>query len=147
VTYLFLLRGTYTMTMLRYLEKHANNEAESLLYRYTLQDKARQQSYGLEHLQFAIAHQEDMALIMQQLLFIGDRIFARELHDHVLPEALAVVFAGGIEEAGSEGMAEYRRMMRDFMADYVGTCEWLGVKRNPEMMPRTMAQYLDQGEH
>lgn len=142
VTYLMLLRGTFTMTMLRYLEKHAHNEAESALYRYALQDRARQMTYGLEHLQFAIAHQEDMTLILQQLLFIGDRIFAREMGDHVLREALAVVFAGGIEDAGTEGMAEYRSMMRDFMSSYIDTCEWLGVKRNPAMMPGIMTRYL-----
>jgi hypothetical protein len=147
VTYLFLLRGNFTLTMLRYLERHAYNEAESLLYRYALQDKARHMTYALEHLQFACAHQEDMSLILQQLLFIGDRIFARELKDHVLREALAVVFAGGIEEAGTAGMAEYHRMMGDFMRAYVGACEWLGVKRNPETMPPSMARYLTGGEH
>jgi hypothetical protein len=104
-------------------------------------------TYALEHLQFACAHQEDMSLILQQLLFIGDRIFARELKDHVLREALAVVFAGGIEEAGTAGMAEYHRMMGDFMRAYVGACEWLGVKRNPETMPPSMARYLTGGEH
>jgi hypothetical protein len=142
VAYLLLLRGTFTMTMLRYLEKHACNEAEAKLYRFAMQDKARHMTYGLEHLQYSIAHQEDMALIMQQLLFIGDRIFARELKDHVLREALAIVFAGGIEDAGTEGMAEYDNMMRDFMTTYVGSCEWLGVKRNTEMMPHRMSQYL-----
>ncbi|MDH3644245.1 MAG: hypothetical protein OES38_19220 [Gammaproteobacteria bacterium] len=146
VTYLLLLRGTFTMTMLRYLERAACNDAERYLYRHVMQDKARHMTYCLEHLQYAIAHEDDMALIMQQLLFIGDRIFARELKDNVLREALAIVFAGGIEEAGTVGMATYRRMMKDFMSDYVGTCNWLGVKRNPEMMPRTMAQYLAPGD-
>jgi len=142
VVYLFLLRGTFTLTMLRYLEKHAYNDAEAALYRYTLQDKSRHLRYGLEHLQFAISQQDDTRPMLQQLLFIGERIFARELKDHVLREALAVVFAGGIEEAGSEGMAEYQRMMSDFLETYLATCRWLGVERNLELMPHTMAQYL-----
>ncbi|MDA1074839.1 MAG: hypothetical protein O3A63_08800 [Proteobacteria bacterium] len=142
VTYLFLMRGTFTMTMLRYLERYAHNDAERALYRYTLQDKARQMTYGLEHLQYSIAHQDDMALIMQQLLFIGDRVWAREMKDHVLMEALCVVFAGGISDAGTTGYAIYRQMMGDFMNSYVDTCEWLGVKRQPEMMPNSMTQYL-----
>ena len=96
-------------------------------------------------IQVILENQEDMTLIMQQLLFIGDRIFARELKDHVLREALAVVFAGGIEDAGTTGMAEYRRMMQSFMQRYIETCEWLGVKRNPEMMPQRMTQYLPAG--
>ena len=146
VAYLLLLRGTFTVTMLRYLEKTAYNDAERTLYQYTLQDKARHMAYGLEHLQYAIAHQEDMTLIMQQLMFIGERVFAREMKDHVLREALAVVFAGGIEEAGTTGMATYRQMMTAFMRDYMGSCEWLGVRRNPETMPRILVQYLPQEE-
>ena len=133
------------MTVLRYLESHANNEAESRLYQFVLQDKARHVTYGLDHLRYAIAHEEDMALVMQQLLFIGDRIFNRELKDNVLREALAVVFAGGISDAATVGMAEYREMMRDFVRRYVDTCEWLGVKRNLEMMPPRMTQYLAGG--
>lgn len=142
VTYLFLLRGTFTLTMLRYLERHAHNPAERLLYSYALQDKARHQTYALDHLKFAIAHDEDMRPILQQLLFIGDRVFARELKDHVLREALAVVFAGGIEAAGTTGMAEYHRMMGDFMREYVSCCDWLGVKRPPETLPESMSRYL-----
>ena len=134
------------MTMLRYLERSAYNDAERCIYRHVMQDKARQMTYALEHLQYSIAHQEDMALIMQQLLFIGDRIFARELKDNVLREALAIVFAGGIEDAGTRGMAVYRQMMQDFMRDYIGACNWLGVKRNPEMIPRRMAEYLPRSE-
>jgi len=142
VVYLFLLRGTFTMTMLRYLEKHACNDAEAALYRYAMQDKSRHLRYGFEHLQFAISQQDDNRLVLQQLLFVGERIFARELKDHVLREALAVVFAGGIEEAGSEGMAEYQAMMGDFLRSYLETCRWLGVPRNLEMMAPTMARYL-----
>jgi hypothetical protein len=142
VSYLLLLRGPFTMTMLRYLERLATNPAERVLCQRVLQDKARHLTYGIEHLQYAIAHQDDMALILQQLLFIGDRIFARELKDKVLREALAIVFAGGLEHAATEGMAEYERMMRDFVRTSVGTCEWLGVKRDPAMMPGGLARYL-----
>ncbi|MCZ6460081.1 MAG: hypothetical protein O6766_12055, partial [Gammaproteobacteria bacterium] len=78
--------------------------------------------------------------------FIGERVFAREMKDHVLREALAVVFAGGIEEAGTTGMATYRQMMTAFMREYMGSCEWLGVRRNPETMPRILVQYLPTDE-
>ncbi len=141
VTYLILLRGTFTLTLLRFLEQHAHNEAEATLYRYVLQDKGRQMTYGLEHLRFACAHKEDMKLILEQILFIGDRIFAREMKDHVLREALAVVFAGGVREAGTVGMAEYRRMMQAFMSAYLDACRWLGVQRDLERMPPSLRRY------
>ena len=57
-------------------------------------------------------------------------------------EALAVVFAGGIENAGSAGMAVYREMMTDFMGTYLGHCSWLGVKRNLDMMPQFLIQFV-----
>lgn len=145
VAYLFLLRGTFTLTMLRYLERAASNEAERQLYGHALEDKARHLTYAFDHLQYAIAHQQDMKLIMQQLLLIGDAIFARELKDNVLREALAIVFAGGLDRAASDGMATYRRMMGDFLERYLETCAWLGVERNPDMMPSAMRQYLERG--
>ncbi|MFU8813909.1 MAG: hypothetical protein ACNA7W_01095 [Pseudomonadales bacterium] len=142
VTYVFLLRGTFTMTMLRYLERAACNDAERSLYSHAMEDKARHLTYALEHLQYAIAHQDDMKLILQQLLLIGHGIFARELKDNVLREALAVVFAGGLEQAGTEGLATYGRMMADFMRRYLDTCSWLGVEIDLKLMPPRMTQYL-----
>ena len=145
VTYLFLLRGTFTMTLLRYLERYAHNEAERTLYGHALQDKARHLTYALEHLQYAVAHQQDMTLILQQLLFIGNSIFSRELKDNVLREALAIVFAGGLDKAQDEGLATYRRMMSDFMHRYMDTCSWLGIEFDVKLMPRRMTQYLEPG--
>jgi hypothetical protein len=142
VTYLFLLRGTFTLTMLRYLERAACNDAERQLYSHALEDKARHLTYALEHLQYAVAHQSDMHLILQQLLLIGHGIFARELKDHVLREALAVVFAGGVDRAATDGMATYRRMMGDFLRRNLDTCAWLGVDIDPKLMPPRQTQYL-----
>jgi hypothetical protein len=145
VTYLFLLRGTFTLTLLRYLERAACNDAERALYRHALEDKARHLTYALEHLQYAVARQQDMRLIIQQLLLIGHSIFARELKDHVLREALAIVFAGGVDDAAERGMAVYEAMMRDFMDRYLASCDWLGVKVNVELMPPRLAQYVARG--
>jgi hypothetical protein len=127
--------------MLRFLERAAHNDAERALYRYALQDKARHVTYGLEHLKYAIAQRDDMKLVLQQLFFFGDRAFARELKDPVLREALAITFAGGVEEAATEGMAEYTRMMQAFMARYLESCRWLGVPRDRATLPQRLAQY------
>ncbi len=143
VTYLMLMRGTFTMTLLRYLEKFAYNDAEQSIYANALQAKARQMTYALEHLQYSIAHDEERKAIMATLLFIGDRIWEREMADHVLREALCIVFAGGLKKAPDQGYAIYQKMQRDFMRDYVGTCEWLGIKRDPAMLPEAMADYLE----
>lgn len=143
VTYLLLMRGTFTMTLLRYLEKHAQNAAEQSIYASALQAKARHMTYGLEHLHYSIAHDEERKMVLATLLFIGERIWAREMTDHVLREALCIVFAGGLEQASTAGYAEFRQMQRDFMRDYMSSCDWLGVQRDPAMMPEPMVEFVE----
>ena len=46
VTYLFLLRGSYAMTILRYLERFAHNDAERFIYGRVIQDRARHMAYA-----------------------------------------------------------------------------------------------------
>ncbi len=145
VTYLLLMRGTFTMVMLRYLEKHAYNDAERAIYSKALECKARQMTYGLEHTQYSIAHDDERRDIMQTLFFIGDRVWAREMQDNVLREALCIVFAGNLADAPTTGFAEYKRMMRDFMQAYLDTCTWLGVRRNLDLIPASMTAYLAPG--
>ena len=142
VTYLLLIRGTFTMTMLRYLERHAHNDAERAIYSTSLELKARHMTYGLDHLRYSIAHDDERRMVMQTLLMIGDGVLAREFKDHVLPEALAIVFAGGLENAATDGMQTYQAMMRDFMTEYLSLCDWLGIKRDLQMVPPRLTRFL-----
>jgi len=64
------------------------------------------------------------------------------LQDHGLREALAIVFAGGLEGAADKGMAIYQQMMRDVLADYCFSCDWLGVARKSARMPQALTQYM-----
>jgi hypothetical protein len=142
VTYLYLMRGTFTVVMLRYLEAHACNDAERAIYAASLEAKGRHMTYALEHLQYSIAHTDGRREVMQTLLFIGERVWARELKDHVLREALAIVFAGGLNDAADKGMAIFQQMMRDVMTEYCFSCDWLGVTRKAETMPSALTQYM-----
>ena len=142
VCYLFLLRGTFSMTMLRWLERFAHNDAERFIYGHVIADKARHLAYGLEHLKYSVAHVEDQARVLATVLFIGDRIFSRDLRDPVLREALAIVFGGGIEGARGAGMDAFEAMMRDFMQSFQRCCKWLGIPRSVEAMPKDMRRYL-----
>ena len=142
VLYLFLLRGLFTQTMLRYLERHAYNDAERVMYGHCVEDKARHLTYGLDHLWYAINHQDDQKLIVQQLCIIGERVLLRELRDPVLKEALAIVFGGGIDGARGVGLATYERMMSDYVKRYFAALAWLGVERTtlvPEELKRWAA--------
>lgn len=142
VTYLFLLRGTFAMTVLRYLERFAHNDAERFIYGHVIQDRARHMAYALDHLQYSMAHVDHQGQVMSTQLFIGDRIFARELRDPVLREALAIIFGGGVAGAATTGMATWEALMREFMARYEASCAWLRVPRVREAIPEEMSRFL-----
>jgi hypothetical protein len=141
VLYLFVLRGLFTQTMLRYLERFAYNDAERLIYTRCIEDKARHLTYGIDHLWYAINHQSDQKLILQQLCIIGERVLVRELRDPALREALAIVFGGGIEGARSHGMRTFERMMGDYVRRYLDVLRWLGVER-VNLFPQELTAYL-----
>ena len=135
VVYLLLMRGVFTMTLYRYLESHAYNDAERCIYGRALADKARHVAYGLEHLKFAIAHAEEQRQVVATLLAIGDGGFARDLADPVLREALAIVFGRGIAGARRRGMATFENLMRAYVRTHLGYCRWLDVPRRVETLP------------
>ena len=130
--FLHLLRGTYTMTLYRYGEAFATNPADNFIFGHCLQDKARHLAYGMSHLRYAITHAPDKALVFQRLLAVGEAVLARELNDPVLSEALAVVMGGGLEGAQA-GMRQVRRLMRDFVGQYLRYAEQLGIGRGDSL--------------
>ena len=141
LVYLVLVRGIHLMTMYRYLERYANNEAERVIYQNVMQDKARFVTYGLDHLKFATAHVSEKKNIFATLLAIGDRILGRDLDDPVQREALAIIFGNGIKGARKQGMEIYNRMMRDFLAWHTECCAWLDIPRSSATMPDSLKQY------
>ena len=136
VAYLVLVRAVFTMTILKYLARHAYNDAERFIYEHVLQDKARLLTYGLDHLHFAVAHDDEQPAVLATVLAIGDRVLTRDLRDPALREALAIIFGRGIRGARTHGMDTYEEMMADFMQTHLGHCRWLGIARAPaEAMP------------
>ena len=141
VVYLYLLRGVFTMTLYRYLERYAHNDAERFIYGHALADKARHVTYGMEHLKFAIAHVEDQRQVVATLLAIGDAGLARDFSDPVLKEALAIVFGDGIAGARRHGMEVFNDLMRDFLKTHLDYCRWLDVPRNPDAWPPVLKEF------
>ncbi len=143
VVYLFLVRGVFTMTLYRYLGRYAHNDAERFIYGYTLADKARQMTYALDHIRFAIAHLDDQRQVAATLLAIGDGGMARDFRDPVLKEALAIIFGGGIPGARREGMEVYHALMRDFLDTHLAYCRWLDIPRNPAGFQPPLNEFVD----
>lgn len=142
VAVLHLLRGVFTQTLYRHGMAFAYNDAERAIFAHCLEDKSRHVHYGLEHLKYAIHHQEDQGLILEQVLAIGERFLMREMQDPVLREALAIVFGGGIEGAKTDGMQRYRHLMGDYFRQYLAWCDWLGLGRR-KTFPEPLKAYLD----
>ena len=141
VVYLLVLRGAFTLTLYRYLARYAHNDAERFIYGRALADKARHVTYALDHLKYAIAHLDDQRQVVGTLLAFGEGGLTRDLRDPVLGEALAVIFAGGVARASDRGMDVFKRMMRDYVATYLGYCRWLGLPRDPARLPRPLNEY------
>ena len=139
--FLHILRGIFILTIYRYGERFAHNPAEKALFGLAMQDKARHVAYGMQHLRYAVTHQQDKDTVFQRLLNIGERVFVRELQDPVLLEPLAVIFGGGIEGARS-GMRRVHTMMGDFVRRYLASLDWIGIHRG-EAFPRELARYLE----
>ncbi len=142
VTYLYLLRGAFTLQLLRALQRHAHNDAERFIWDHMLQDHARHLVYGYDHLKYAVTHKEGEAGIMQTLLTIGEAMMGAELNDNVLRSASAIIFGGGVEGGRQEGMATYLHMVGDFVREYLELCDWLGVQRREALNPM-LKNYLE----
>jgi hypothetical protein len=139
--FMHLLRGTYTQTLYRYGEAFAHNPAEKAIFGLCLQDKSRHLAYGLQHLRYALAHQPDQEAVFHQLLDQGERVFARELNDPVLPEALAIIMGGDVEGMRT-GMKRVNGLIRDFLVQYLANVQWTGFERR-DRLPKRLAKYLD----
>ena len=142
VVYLYLLRGTYMMHLLKALHASANNEAEKFIYAHMIEDHARHLTYGYDHLKYAATHHEGQPEIIETLLQIGESILGVELKESVMRSAMAIILGGGIEGGRTHGMEAYFSLVRDFIKDYMSLCEWLGVPRG-QMLNPMLKKYLE----
>jgi len=140
--YLYLVRGTFTMHVLRGLLNAAHNDAERMIFAKAIEDQARHLTYGYDHIKYSIAHNAGEADIVQTLLSLGEVMMGAELEETTMKPALAIVFGGGIAGGRTVGMETYLRLVGDFVRNYLAVCEWLGVPR-AEMLHPLLKKYLE----
>jgi len=140
--YLYLVRGTFTMHVLRGLLNAAHNDAERMIFAKAIEDQARHLTYGYDHIRYAIAHNAAEADIVQTLLMLGEVMMGAELEETTMKPALAIVFGGGIAGGRTVGMETYLHLVGDFVRNYLAVCEWLGVPR-AEMLHPLLKKYLE----
>jgi len=128
--------------LIKGLHNSAHSEAERFIYKQMLQDHARHLTYGYDHLKYAVTHKDGQTQIMATLLAVGEGIMARELDTSLIRPAMAIIFGEGVEGAKTKGMESYLGLVKDFVADYVEICGWLGIEKTGRLNP-ALQQYLD----
>jgi len=142
VAYLYLVRGTFMMQVLRGLLNAAHNDAERMIFAKAIEDWSRHLTYGYDHLKYSVSHQSGEASIMQTLLSLGEVMMAAELEESTMRPALAIVLGGGIAGGRTIGMETFLHLVGDFVRNYLSVCEWLGVPR-AEMLHPMLKKYLE----
>ncbi len=132
-----LVRGLFLSTMCEYLFRHSYNDAERALYSYVIQDVSRLIAYGVDHLRYCMARDDEKTSTIATMIAIGLGLMARDLRDPVLREALAIVFGGGIAGARREGMSVFFDFIEDFRERHVAMRRWLNLPGDAMSMPRT----------
>jgi hypothetical protein len=139
---MFIMRGTFTQTMLRYLSVYGPTELDRELALRCMVDKTRHVQYGQEHLRFSFTSTPERAQSYAVSLIAAEAQVAREESDHVLWEALAIIFGGGIDNIDA-GMEIVNRMRRDWISTYVERMEWAGVPRKERLAPQ-LKQWIEE---
>ena len=137
VVYLFLVRGVFTMTLYRYLGRYAHNDAERFIYGHALADKARQMTYALDHIRFAIAHLDDQRQVAATL-----PCHRRRRHGPRLPRSRAEGGAGDHLRGRHRGRAPRRhgglpRPDARFPRNPSGVLPLAGYSAQPRRLPAT----------
>lgn len=135
---LHVLRGSFQLTLFRYLAAFGPTEADRVLAGRMFSDKARHIAYGVEHARYALGHEPEFHDSWSRALVGAEGAIGKDEEDHVLWEALAIVFGNGIRGM-DEGMQLVHRLRRDWVQDYMTRMAWIGLDREEWLHPKLRA--------
>ncbi|PKB69176.1 MAG: hypothetical protein BZY77_06905 [SAR202 cluster bacterium Io17-Chloro-G5] len=128
----------------RYGEAYASNPAEKIIFRRSVQDKARHLAYGMAHVKYAISENgRDYATGLLRMMSGVEQDLATEMSDSVLWEALAIIFGGGLENISS-GMDVVRELQRRYVSDYMTRMRWVGIDKTVDSLAPGLLTYVNQ---
>ena len=133
-TLLHLVRGSFTHTILRYLAAYGPSQLDRELAGRCLADTTRHIAYAMDHLRFSFTKSPERAGAYANALAAAEAQVIRDEDDHVLWEALAVIFGGGVRGM-DEGMKIVGRLRRDWVNAYLDRLAWAGVMRRAALLP------------
>ena len=141
-TLVHLVRGSFTHTVLRYLAAYGPSELDREMALRFLSDKTRHIAYGMDHLRYSFAKAPERAQTYARGLAAAEAQVARDEADHVLWEALAIIFGGGIKGMDA-GMEIVRRLRRDWVNAYLDRLQWAGIARREMVIP-ALGQWIEE---
>jgi hypothetical protein len=136
-----VLHDGFTLTQLAYGEAFAHNEAEKLIFRLAMQDKARHVAYGVDHLRYVLAHRPDRRQEMHIYLEKGETALIQDGSDTPTSEALAILMAGGKDRI-REGFRHVEEMRQRQVRDYLRRLEWATFKEHAERLHPELKPYV-----
>lgn len=138
---MYILLGTSTLTLYRFGQMLAHNEAEKVIFTRCMQDKARHITYAMMHVRYAVSHQRDALGAFHTILDAGEINLARDYEDPVLREALAILLGDGLENI-IDGLHQVKYVRRVEVQEYLQRTAWIGLDRRSRLNP-DLAKYLE----
>jgi hypothetical protein len=124
----------------------ARNDAESLIFRLSMQDVARQIAYGVQHLKYFLLRKLDKREEVHSYLSKAEAIMAYdEERDTPLREALIILLGGGVsKEQIRDGVRKLEYFKRRWVRDYVARLVAAGLPERRERLHPLLKKYLDE---
>jgi hypothetical protein len=126
---------TYEVVMLEALVELAPLATDRQIFGKILEDSKRHLEYGLGHLHYYMQHHPDAAEFVNFYLARAEAALSDELHHSRAEwEALAVLFAGGLEKPEA-GLERLRSLREDQLRKYLLTLDDLAIDRVSKVNP------------
>lgn len=140
----YIMRGSFQKNILRYLSVYGPTEADRILAWRILSDRTRSIAYAIDHIRFAISQVPALRDTLGEWLTRVELVQLDEARDHVLWEALAVIFGGGVRNIDT-GMSIVNELKRDWIRDYLQYLKTAGIDRAnkiPEPMQKLISENI-----
>ncbi|MEX2158874.1 MAG: hypothetical protein WEB04_05655 [Dehalococcoidia bacterium] len=138
VTVQMVLQDSFTLVQCEYGERYAPSPAEQMIFRLTMQDKARHIAYGLNHLRYVLLHRPERREEIERYIDKGEALLVADDKDSATREAFAILFAGSKDKI-QDGLKIYDEMRRRQVGQYLDRLTWATVDRKDKLNPTLRA--------
>ena len=143
---LHILSHSFLIGLYQVGEYVAHNEAESLIFRLSMQDVSRQIAYGVQHLKQFLLRKQDKREEVHSYLNKAEAVMVfDEERDTPLREALIILLGGGLaKEQILDGVRKLEYFKRRWLRDYVARLAAAGLPERRERLHPLLKKYLEE---